>query len=141
MVKSTYFSDTWGLMQAGSVLPNAIGITGLASARTSTSIDYTLKDDVFFRGIEFIARNQSFGDTLSLEVIDTNGITGVPPGTTILTPVSNWNLVTDFQRVLQYMSVTPQKALATMTLRLTYNSTGNSDVNVAINYIFLKPII
>lgn len=138
MTGSTYTSQEWTNVQANAVSPFAIGVTATATAGTSTVKNYVLTDDVFIRGVEFLTdTNVQFGDTVSIQVIDTNGITGLPAGTVLNTPISNWNLET-VQRKVSYDSVTPQKGLATFTVSITYTSTGLFSVNFAANFLFLK---
>lgn len=141
MIGSTYNPGSWKDIYASSVAFASVGIAQPCQPHTSTNIDLVLTDDIFIRGIEFLASGALFGDTVSLQVIDTAGVTGAPPGTVIATVVSAFNVATDQQKFLAYEAVAPKKALATMTIRAIY--TSNSllvPVNVAINYILLKPL-
>lgn len=135
---TTYNRDTWNEVGASFIQPYATGVKGSAAANMSTTFDLTLADDVFIRGLEAVVSGASMGDTISISVIDANGVTGYPPGTVVFTPVSNWNIEVG-NSLLSYSSVTPKKALATMKLRVCYNNTSLlNNVDVGINFNLLK---
>lgn len=52
MINSTYLADRWQDIAQDKVSPAAVGITDTVSAGATKNIDYTLTDDIFFRGIE-----------------------------------------------------------------------------------------
>lgn len=139
MSGSTYAPQTWTDVQALWVKPTAEGISDSCVIGSSKVTDYVLTDDILIRGIEFYATGLSFGDTITIDVIDTNGITGLPPGTILNTPVKNWRLNAQ-DKMLKYESVAPLKGLATFTVRFTYNSVGFGlgSVNYAINLATMK---
>lgn len=133
-----YNRDVWSDIQANMVQPYAIGIKGSADPNCTTAFDFTLADDVFLRAIETVITGAHMGDTISISVIDVNGVTGYPPGTVVATPVQNWN-VPDGSTSVGYTSVTPRKALATMKVRVSYTNTSLlGSVNVGVNFNFLK---
>lgn len=134
---TTYNRNTWQEVHSNVTQPYNIGIQGSADPLTITSFYLTLTDDIFIRGVEVVYAGATMGDTITLSVIDTNGITGVPPGTMIACPVNGWNLSSGAE-TLRYTSLTPRKALATMKLKVDYNNTGNSSVIIGINFNCLK---
>lgn len=133
-----YNRDTWAEIQASFVQPYSLGVKGTADANSTTCFDLTLTDDVFIRALEVVVSGASSGDTITISVIDINGVTGYPPGTTVLTPVSNWNIQAG-NSAMGYTGVTPKKALATMKIRVAYTNTSlNTSVNVGVNFNLLK---
>jgi hypothetical protein len=142
MINSTYNADRWDMVASYAIAPLAIGLTASCAAGTSTNLDYVLTSDAFFRGIQFLVSGATFGDTISLKIIDTLGVTGAPPGTVLLTPVSNWNIVSDQQNSITYESVVPKKIPGTFTIRIVYNSTGLlTPVSLAVNYELLNILV
>jgi len=142
MINSTYVPGKWSEIDSGKVAPFVFGITQTVPASQTTNINYILTDDVIIRGIEFLAKGSNFGDTISLKIIDTNGVTGVSPGTIIAVIVSNYILSSDLQKFLSYESVVPKKILATMTIQISYTSTGIlTPINTAINFLLLKTLV
>ena len=138
MIGSKYAADRWIDIQQDKVAPASMGASASCAAGSSTNVDVVLTDDMFVVGLEFIAVGALVGDTVTLQVIDTNGVVS-PPGTVIMTPVSNWNVSSDQQMFLKYQAITPKKVLGTMTIRAIYTSTSFlSPVILKINYIFLK---
>lgn len=131
MTSSTYTASRWSEVQSTAVQPLSKGISQAATAGTTTNIDLSISDDVFFRGIEVLLNNSNFGDTITVEVLDNNStIVGVP--------VYNWNVQSNQNVILKYESLVPLKLPGTYTLRVIYSSTGLLNVTVAINYILLK---
>jgi len=142
MNNSKYLADRWADVQQDKVAPFSSGISVTCFPNQSTNVDLVLTDDVFFQGLEVLLSGATFGDTVSMLVIDTNGITGVPPGTVLLAPVLNWNVETDRQKTLTYEAVVPKKALASFTIRAVYNSTSLlTPVKMAINYKMLRLLL
>lgn len=93
---------------------------GQATVGGTTNFDYVLTDDCMYTGSWFLLNGGTNGDTAQLQVIDTNGITGAPPGTVLLQGV-DWGMPS-FTINEQFDFVYPAKILATMTIRLVYNS-------------------
>lgn len=111
---------------------NAQGTTAVCVAGQSTNIDFALNDDMLLTGAWLIANGGNYGDTATMQVIDTAGaFTGVA-GTVLNQFMTNWYIpqTASEQFDIQY----PAKILAGMTLRVIYKSTGTSSPFVAINY-------
>ena len=138
MIGSKFTANRWEDVLSDTVMPNSVGLTGSCTAGSSSTVSYVLTDDMFFRGLDFVVDAPSFGDTITMEIIDTNGITGVPPGTVLATPISNWN-ISPAQKFLSYEGVVPKKGLATFTINVIYTSAASiGTVNFGINFILLK---
>lgn len=138
MQGSTYTCSRWSDLQSQYVATMAMGIQDVCPVGQIKTTDFILTDDVFIGGVEFIAQNNVGGDNLTIRVIDTNGVTGYPPGTVLSTPVSNWN-ISEIQKMVSYEAIIPQKARAGFTIRIVYTSTGTiNDVNFGINFSLLK---
>lgn len=127
---SLYSPDTWGEVQASKIQTAAVGVSGTATANTTTNIDFALTDDSLIRGIEIGVVNSNPGDTMTLQVI--------VGGSVVATPVTSWNAPV-MSNTIRYESVAPQKIPGTATLRLRYTSTSLlTSPTVAINYLLLK---
>lgn len=119
---------------------SAIGVAGSANSGTSTTIDYKLTDDMLLTGSQVLTNGTAFGDSLSFQIIDIDGIL-TPAGTVLGQFVTNWQLRTDSQEQIKIEINYPAKIYSGLYLRLIYNSTGNSDVLVSINYFLHKILI
>lgn len=123
MVGSTYSPQTWASVMVSMVRPNVVGIKGSIPANTTGVIDTLITDDSLFKGMKLIAMTTTFGDTVSVTVVDKDGVYA-PAGTVLLSPVLNFNISTDQQLQADYESVAPFKLLGGLYLRITYISTG-----------------
>lgn len=118
----------------------AVGIAGTAVANTTTNIDYKLSDDVLITGAQVLTKENVFGDSISFQVVDVDGVLA-PPGTVLNQFVNNWQLRSDSQEQINLSVNYPAKIYAGLYLRLVYHSTGGVDVPVAINYSLHKVLI
>jgi predicted ThiF/HesA family dinucleotide-utilizing enzyme len=141
MLKSTFLPQTWHDVTASTVRPNIMGIQGSIAPGTSQNIDTLVVDDSLFRGIKLIATNTVFGDTVSVKVVDVNGVYS-PAGTILAAPVLNFNINSDQQLQADYESIAPFKIPGGVYLRVTYNSTGGLLSNVKIGVdLFLETVL
>ena len=112
-----------------------IGVSGTANYGTTTNIDYTLVDDLLITGLMIIAKNQLFGDTVTMQVLFPNGSIANTFGNSCYIP-------DDSQKVIDVDSKYPAKIPAGFILRLIYTSTSlNTNVDVKINYKLHKVLI
>lgn len=123
MVGSTYAPQTWDSVMASMVKPSVMGVQGSIPSNTTVSIDTKITDDALFRGVKLIAMNTTFGDTVSVKVVDVDGVY-FPAGTVLSSPVLNFNVSSDQQLQADYESVAPFKILGGLYIRITYVSTG-----------------
>lgn len=142
MVGSTYTPQTWDTVQAAMVRPNVVGIKISIPTNTTVSTDTQIVDDSLFRGIKLIASNTTFGDTVSVKIVDVDGVY-VPAGTVLSSPVLNFNISSDVQLQADYESVAPFKILGGLYLRITYISTGGllSTVKVGADLFLVTVLI
>jgi hypothetical protein len=118
----------------------AVGISGTASAGTTTNIDHALTDDSLLTGAQVLTDNAAFGDSITFQVVDVNGVV-FPAGTVLGQFVTNWKLRSDSQEQISLQVPYPAKVYAGLYLRLIYTSTGASNVAVAINYSLHKVLV
>lgn len=137
---TTYAPQHWQDVDAVNVSTNVTGTTGTISAGQTQNIDTLIADDVLIRGIEFLLRNSAFGDTVTIKVVDKDGVYS-PPNTVLGTPVSNYNVAADQQMQSSYQAVAPMKMKGGLYIRFTYSSTGQINVNVAVNFLLLKVLL
>ena len=139
MLGSKYAPQTWDAVQASLVAPSVIGVQGSVPDGTTASIDTLIADDSLFRGVKLIAMNTTFGDTVSVMVVDKNGVYA-PAGTILSAPVLNFNISSDQQLQADYESVAPFKLLGGLYIRITYTSTGGllSSVQLGADLFLVK---
>jgi hypothetical protein len=115
------------------------GVSTTVTAGTTSNLDYVLTDDCLITGVELIVNNGNYGDTLSLQVVDTTGFTGYLAGTVLDQFGTNWNVspISDTQFDIVY----PAKIIANLTLRVIYASTGSSNVFIGVNYKLHKCLV
>lgn len=112
------------------------GVSGTAFANTTTNIDLLLTDDAILTGIYVITNGGSYGDKISIQVIDIAG-TYFPANTVIATAVSNWYVPPNIN--FHFSSVFPQKLLTSLTIRVSYTSNALlGSVFVGMNYELQK---
>lgn len=119
---------------------SAIGISGSAAAGINTNIDFKLNDDMLLTGAQVLTETSTFGDSLSFQIVDVDGIVS-PAGTVLNQFVDNWQLMSDRQEQINLQVNYPAKIIAGLYLRLIYNSIGTNSINVAINYCLHKVLI
>ena len=117
--------------------------TGTCPAGQTTSIDYTLTDDMLLYGLQLLAKGTAFGDTASLQVVSITGtlLNGMPvgPENTVLNQfATNIVLAEDAQTKIDVTASFPAKLLGGMTIRCIYTSIGAAPVSVAMNYKLIK---
>lgn len=122
---------------------NGQGVQGSAAANTTTNIDYTLTDDNLLQGVQLYAKTAVFGDTVTLQVLDTaNGTFTGTPNALLNQFATNWGLRDDAQIQLDKTLEYPAKILTGMVVRCVYRSTGTlSAVKVLINYDLHKVLV
>lgn len=114
-----------------------VGVSQSCAAGASTNVDLYLTDDVSITGIQLLAKDSVWGDTIGIQVVNTIGTLpgGQPiPMGVVKTIASNIYVVNDKQEKFLLLADYPSKAVAGLTLRLIYNSTGGSAVSVAVNW-------
>lgn len=119
---------------------NGVGLVANIGAGTVTNIDYTVPFDVLITGANLIVKNVKFGDSVSFQVVDANGILA-PAGTVLNQFVSNWCLVEDSQKQFEFQSNYPAKIYQNLVLRIVYTSVGIIDPELAINFILHKVLM
>lgn len=139
MIGSSYAPQTWSEVKASMVASNVIGIQASIACGTTQNVDTRIADDVLFRGVKLIAKNTTFGDTVSVKVVDVDGIY-FPAGTVLSSPVLNFNISTDQQLQADYESVAPFKLFGGLYIRITYNSVGGllSFSNIGADFMLVR---
>lgn len=141
MVGSTYAPQTWHDVLAAMVIPHVMGIQASIPANTTQSIDTKITDDSLLRGVKLIAMNTTFGDTVSVKIVDVDGVY-FPAGTVLSSPVLSFNISSDQQLQADYESVAPFKILGGLYIRITYVSTGGLLTSVKLGAdLFLVTVL
>lgn len=138
MTGSTYAPQTWNDVMVSMVSPYVIGIQGSIPVNTTQNIDTKIANDSLFRGVKLIAMNTTFGDTVSIKIVDVDGVYA-PAGTVLSSPVLSFNISTDQQLQADYESVAPFKLLGGLYIRITYVSTGGllSSVKIGADFFMV----
>lgn len=119
---------------------NGVGILSNPEIQTTTNIDYTIPIDVLMTGAVLLVKNAAFGDHITFQVVDVDGI--IAPANTVLNQfVTNWYLVEDVQKQFEFQVNYPAKIYQGLTLRLKYTSVGEVTPELAINYILHKVLV
>jgi hypothetical protein len=145
MVNSTFNPSNLGEFDKGKLQANHQSVSGTANFGATTYIDLDLSDDHLFTGIEIFAKGSTWGDTVTMQVVDKigalpNGM--VFPVNTVLNQFgTNIFLPEDVQEKLCEDSHYPAKIFAGLTLRVAYTSIGPSNVQVAVNYKLHKVLV
>lgn len=119
---------------------NGQGLIGTAIAGQSTPLDFQITDDCLLTGAILLSKNSVFGDHINLQIVDVDGLLA-PAGTVLNQFVTSWYLADDIQKQLDMQVAYPAKIYAGLYIRVVYISTGNNDVDLAINYTLHKVLI
>lgn len=118
---------------------DARGILGIATAGNTSSIDLLITDDAFFTGGVLSAKGATFGDFVNLQVVDVDGIMA-PAGTVLSQYATNWFMNSDKEEQINISVPYPGKLIVGFYLRISYHSTGATDVSVTANYFLHKAL-
>lgn len=130
---TTYNPQNVSEFEKSKLIKNAQGVSGTATAGTTTNFDLTLSDDCLMVGGFLLASGASAGDTVTFQVL---------MGSTVLAEfVSNWYMNPDSTKQDTPNANFPAKVNAGLTLRVIYNSIGSTDVWIAINYDLQKVLV
>lgn len=133
MTNSTYIPLNWATIDSTKVNLNVGSISGMTNPQGSASLSYVLTDDSLVYGLEFICTGAAAGDSISVQVLS--------GGVVIAAPVNNWYVLTDNEKVSEYLAAVPKKLLAGMTLNVVYNSIGTAPAQIFINYRLLTVLV
>jgi hypothetical protein len=99
-----------------------------------TNIDHKVVEDSLFTGASVIIKDATFGDDFNVKVVDVDNILGYGAGTVLLQTITNWGVITDKQDQGSLQVGYPAKIKGGIYLRISYNSTGQANPSVIINY-------
>ena len=116
------------------------GITGTATANTTTNFDYLMAADWALYGCALIQNDGAFGDYVTLTIIDKDNVLGYGANATIATIITKGYVDPQSTRV-EVISNYARTIPAGLYIRLAYKSTdADTDVKVAVNFRFINPI-
>lgn len=111
----------------------ADAVSAVCTPNTTTTIDYTVSDDVMFTGLQAITDNGNYGDYVVMQIVDINNIMGLGAGAVLLQPIKKWFMPPVAN--MQYDVVYPAKIYTGLTIRVIYTSTSLAvSPFVALNY-------
>lgn len=135
---STSFSPiTINELTSNNVNLKGTGVSGSAAGLTTTNIDYALLWDAVFTGGNLILSGHHYGDTVTLQVVDVDGIVA-PAGTVLGESLTNWNVDSDTQYQHGADVSYPVKILQGLYVRIKYTNSGLLAVSVRANLKFHK---
>lgn len=135
IVRLRAFANTDGVFFRGS------GVSGTATKTTTTNIDYNMTEDRYLNGVEIFLRNQDWGDTIKLQVVDVDGAV-YAAGTVLDEFGTDWHVATDTERQGPYILPYPALVNSVFYIRLAYTSVGaTNDVDIKANlFLHKKPV-
>jgi hypothetical protein len=120
---------------------NLIGFTGLAEANGTTNVDYKFLDERWITGGILLAYGGSWGDTITIQVLDKDNILGYGSNRVLREFITHFTIdptsVKQQKIQVDYVSLIP----AGIYIRLQYtNVSENTNVQVGCNLITHIPI-
>lgn len=116
------------------------GVKHKMQAGQTSSFDVDITEERFINGVQLIAKNHKFGDSVDFLTIDKLGtFAGVyyPPGTPLPVVLDDFGkgfyLAEDQQDQGQIMSSYPARLVPGVSVRVVYHSTGDQDVDLCLN--------
>lgn len=113
----------------------ADAIEATVTAGTTSDIDYELADDMLLHGGSILmVKNAAWGDYVKLQIVH-------PQAGVLATFVNKW-FIDDTVRAQTSPTVNyPGKVVTGLKLRIKYTSTGQTDVEVKMNWNLEKVIV
>ena len=111
---------------------SADAISQTITAGQVQNIDFHLVSTKDVYGVQYYAKNATFGDFVSFQVIDIDNVLGFGANTVLKTFVNKWFIMVNelVDITLPLASTIP----AGLYIRIIYTSTGLTDVNIVVNY-------
>lgn len=109
-----------------------------ATAGETTIHDFLLLHDYLVVGAVFSAIDTTFGDTVDFQIIDKDNALGYGNNIVLDQYVTNWAIDPGASRQIDYNNPYPGKVPAGVYLRLIYNSVGEVNPKISINYLVHK---
>ena len=128
MINSTYNPMNISDLEKGKLNFNGQKIQGTCVAGGSVNVDLTLTDDHLMTGASLQLSGNNPGDSIQFQIVH--------PVAGVLNQFIDW-YAKEFDKEMNY----PAKIPAGLILRLVYNSTGASNVDIFINYSLHKVLI
>jgi hypothetical protein len=119
-------------MSADKVKFRGVGVAFTAFAGATTVNDYKLTAARLIDGIQFLAKDHVFGDSVSVSVVDVDNVIGYGAGVVLDTFATGWYL-SESQDQGQIRLPYSAEVLTGLYLRITYVSVGTSNVQVKYN--------
>jgi hypothetical protein len=136
MINSTYDPQNRSAYEKSKMMVSNKGLISVCNLNSTTNIDLTLTDDMLFVGMQFGCINQTWGDSVDLQILS-------PLLAVVLQPVTSWYVATDTQIQASEEAIFPAKIPAGFTIRLVYNSTATTgpQVNIFANFKLHKILV
>lgn len=113
----------------------ARGVIATITAGATQSLDLTLTDDVIMAGgTVFLAKDASWGDKVAFQVVH-------PALGVVNEFIESWYVDPSVIKQEVPPSNYPAKLVAGLILRIVYQSTGTTDVKIAVNYNLEKVLV
>lgn len=110
------------------------GTKFVATAGQTTNNDLLISDDMLIDGGMLVALSSNLGDKVNLQVIDKDNILGYGANTVLGQYMTDWYMNPDTSTQINFQNTYPAKLYAGLYLRVIYVSTGQTDVDVLVNY-------
>lgn len=120
------------ILGADSVSICPFGTMFTATANQTTTYDLKISSSVYLKGGIMYTAPGTVGDTLTVQVIDKDNITGLGANTVLATYINNWYVIPEDMNAVEDVSLS-QPMVAGLYIRFIYNNsnpTTNSQVIV-----------
>jgi hypothetical protein len=117
-----------------------VGFSGEASPNNTSNIDFLFNQERWITGGTLLVKGGSWGDSLSIQVVDRDNILGYGPNLVLLQFISDFKV--NPEAILQEKIEVSYVSLiaAGLVLRVKYNNTSTTEVvDVACNLFLHQP--
>lgn len=119
-------------MDADKVKFRGRGISGTATAGTTTNIDHKITEGRLIDGIKLILKDHVFGDSVRFQVVDVENILGYGAGVVLDEFATNWYVSSSEDQGAINLPYSAE-LIAGLYIRIIYNSIGQNNVSVRAN--------
>ena len=120
-------------MDADKVKFRGRGIAFTATAGTITSHDYKVTEGRLLSGTQLYVRNQAWGDSVKLQVVDVDNILGYGAGVVLDEFATDWYINSGAEDQGRVVLPYSAEVIANLYIRFIYTSVGGTNVDVHCN--------
>lgn len=122
------------ILGADSVSICPFGTMFSALANQSTTFDLVIASQVYLKGGIMYSSPGNVGDTLTVQVVDKDNITGLGSNTVLATYVNSWYVIPEDMNAVEDVSLS-QPMMAGLYIRFIYTNASSTDTKVIVNLL------